>query len=67
MRTVSRAIVVSALALPLAFAGAGVSMAGGHHHPACVYWSCDHYDGGHNTAGTVWNEELHTQNFGIIG
>ncbi|MFC7342387.1 hypothetical protein [Saccharopolyspora griseoalba] len=44
MRSISRAIVVSALALPLAFAGAGLASAGGEKgggHEHCVYYSCN--------------------------
>ncbi|GAA2333556.1 hypothetical protein GCM10009854_06230 [Saccharopolyspora halophila] len=47
MRSLSRAVVVSALTLPLAFAGAGLASAGGggHHdqggHKHCVYYSCN--------------------------
>lgn len=45
MRSLSRAVVVSALTLPLAFAGAGLASAGGGHHDHghnhCVYHSCN--------------------------
>lgn len=40
MRSLSRAAVVSAFALPLVFGGAGVAVAGGSDYEKCVDHSC---------------------------
>jgi hypothetical protein len=68
MRSISRAIVASAISLPLVLAGAGMATAsggGGHHHKphgnevknTCVYYSCNSW----------WQNETNVLNFGIIG
>lgn len=64
MRSISRAIVVGALALPLAFAGAGLASAGGKGgDDHCVYYSCNTWW----QNSTTVNDQDSIINAGIIG
>ena len=65
MRSISRAIVVGAITLPLAFAGAGLASAGekGGGHKHCVYYSCNTWW----QNSTTVNDQDSIINAGIIG
>ncbi len=65
MRSLSRALVVSALTLPLAFAGMGVASAGGGHGGhECNHWSCNWTDIDWTSTS---DDDIGVINAGIIG
>lgn len=66
MRSLSRVVVAGALSVPLAFAGAGLAVAGGgHQDETCTNYSCNWYwDHDHNF---VSDDDENVINLGIIG
>jgi hypothetical protein len=68
MRSLSRAVVVSAFALPLAFAGAGLASA----YDGNSGWNYPHAGGQYNVCNIISCNDLSenhstVQNFGILG
>ena len=63
MRSLSRAVIVGALSLPLAFSFAGFASAADrdHHDNHCVWYSCNSFEFWH-----ISDDDILVQNFGII-
>lgn len=66
MRSLTRVVVAGALSVPLAFAGAGLAVAGGGHHDEhCTDYSCN-WSWDHDYT-FVSDDDESVINLGIIG